>query len=201
MFFYNKKLKFEVLDDSIEFWYVLHTHTHIHTHAHTRTHVGMSDTPLTPAQDASLLAESIEDVWDKCFELVEAGSLLAPHDVQRLAAAGLIDDEDDIGWTLLMAAANQGQVATVRLLLQHGADPNAGLSTVGCTFGDDETALHLGVRSGNLNVVKALVNAGAKLADRTSHGFSPRGIAAYNNAAAIAAFLGDDEVMEDEKEE
>ena len=59
------------------------------------------------------------------------------------------------GWTRLHAAAKGGQADAVRLLLQHGADPNAREA------GDNTSALHWAAAAGNLEIVLALLDAGA----------------------------------------
>ncbi|HSK80015.1 MAG TPA: ankyrin repeat domain-containing protein [Thermoanaerobaculia bacterium] len=64
------------------------------------------------------------------------------------------------GWTGLHAAAARGQVDAVRLLLAHGADPNAR------DTGDNAYALHFAAGSGRLETVRALLDAGGDV-----HGF------------------------------
>jgi ankyrin repeat protein/uncharacterized glyoxalase superfamily protein PhnB len=58
------------------------------------------------------------------------------------------------GWTGLHAAAKGGHVAAVRLLLEHGADPNAREA------GDNTYALHWAAAHGHLETVRALLDAG-----------------------------------------
>jgi len=59
------------------------------------------------------------------------------------------------GATPLMAAARTGNVGAVRLLLEHGADPNAKDSF------QEQTALMWAAAEGHLEVVDVLLNAGA----------------------------------------
>ena len=58
------------------------------------------------------------------------------------------------GWTGVHAAAKGGHLQAVRLLLEHGADPNAREA------GDNTYPLHWAVAHGHLEVVRALLDSG-----------------------------------------
>ena len=58
------------------------------------------------------------------------------------------------GWTGLHAAAQRGHADAVRLLLDHGADPNAREA------GDHTYALHWAAAQGHLDTMRALLDAG-----------------------------------------
>ncbi len=64
------------------------------------------------------------------------------------------------GWTGLHSAAQDGQVDAVRLLLAHGADPNAREE------GDNTYPLHWAAAGRHLDIVRALLDAGGDV-----HGF------------------------------
>jgi ankyrin repeat protein/uncharacterized glyoxalase superfamily protein PhnB len=64
------------------------------------------------------------------------------------------------GWTALHEAAKRGHVEVVRLLLQHGADPNAREA------GDNTYPLHWAAAHGQIEILRALLDAGGDV-----HGF------------------------------
>jgi ankyrin repeat protein/catechol 2,3-dioxygenase-like lactoylglutathione lyase family enzyme len=65
-----------------------------------------------------------------------------------------LPDSQHGGWTGLHEAAKQGHVAVVRLLLEHGADPNAREA------GDNTYPLHWAAARADLEIVRALLDGG-----------------------------------------
>jgi ankyrin repeat protein len=63
-------------------------------------------------------------------------------------------EEQYPGWTGLHTAAKSGQLEVVKLLLRHGADPNA------CEAGDNTYPLHWAAAHRHQEVVQALLDAG-----------------------------------------
>jgi ankyrin repeat protein len=61
------------------------------------------------------------------------------------------------GWTGLHAAAQAGHIGIVRLLLEHGADPNTR------ELGDHTYPLHWAAAHGHIEVVRALLDAGGEV--------------------------------------
>lgn len=75
--------------------------------------------------------------------------------VTRLLESGAKTDDASLYWTTPLAAAVEGNhVATAKLLLEHGASPNAGENR-------DRLALVLATRHGNLELAALLLKAGA----------------------------------------
>ena len=87
-----------------------------------------------------------------------------------------------IGGAPLAAAVAKSRLEFIMLLLAHGANPN---STAG-----DETALHVAVKRGCLDCVKALVEAGADVNARTADPpRTPLHLARFHEHPEIADYL------------
>jgi ankyrin repeat protein len=104
---------------------------------------------------------------------------------------------DEAGATPLLRAALCGDLTVVRLLLDHGADPL--LSTVDHTT-PLMTAAGVGWAEGftfeyspeqTLDLVKLLLDKGAKVNDANDHGITPLHGAAYKGANAVVQLLVD----------
>ncbi len=102
----------------------------------------------------------------------------ATRELWRIAESGAIDELDDVlpqadinarsehGMTALMRAAYHGRVQMVRVLLEHGADPNV-------TRNDNFTALSLAAFFGHAEIVDILMRHGANTDVATRFGTSP----------------------------
>ena len=98
--------------------------------------------------------------------------------VKRLLDEGEdVNKRDEYGWTLLMAAACEGQTEVVRLLAEKGADVNLVNEKQG-----GMTALMMAVRWGHVDTVKALAELGANLDYRNNHGVSAFSMSIGNEA-------------------
>ena len=85
----------------------------------------------------------------------------------------------------LLDAARSGDAAAVRSLLREGADPNA-------ARGDGMSALHLAAEGGSLEVVRVLIDAGARVEATTSiGGYTPLHVASANAHAPVVEALLD----------
>ncbi len=78
-----------------------------------------------------------------------------------------INARNEHGMTALMRAARQGRVQIVRMLLEHGADPNV-------VRNDKFTALSLAAFFGHSQVVEILLEYGAQTNVETRYGTSPK---------------------------
>ncbi len=84
-------------------------------------------------------------------------------------------------WPRLHAAARDGYLEEVRLLISHGADVNA------VAFG--QTPLHMAAWGGNIEVVKLLAANGAKIDARDNWEITPLCLAAAGGRADVVTFL------------
>lgn len=116
--------------------------------------------------------------------LIIAAALGRPDDVQRLVQAAHDDDRK-----LALALASQhGRAAAVRGLLEAGVDPN-GFTPGGHSHA---TALHQAALAGHDEIVRLLLDAGARadVAD-VLYGGTPAGWARHNGYDELARFLRD----------
>jgi ankyrin repeat protein len=81
--------------------------------------------------------------------------------IERLCRLGADLDADVYRGTPLIWAAASGKVEAVRRLLELGADPDRRATFGGPTHGEGVTALHLAAQDGYLDVLAALLGAGA----------------------------------------
>ncbi|KAM0277760.1 hypothetical protein ACHAQH_005553 [Verticillium albo-atrum] len=130
---------------------------------------------LHPDYDLALLAVR-KNIVSLVEHLCETGELV------HQARFGL-----DIG-SYLSLAATKGSCEVMKVLLKYGADPNA----------PDELALSAACRAGNLDMLRMLLDAGAKFDTELSHTASNRWSRmppSSQNSIALAAYSGDAEVV------
>ncbi|XP_024145719.1 cyclin-dependent kinase 4 inhibitor B [Oryzias melastigma] len=101
---------------------------------------------------------------------------------ERLAAGAQVNGRNRFGRTALQVMM-MGSAAVAQVLLRHGADPNVADQTTGAT------PLHDAARTGFLDTVRLLVQAGADPQARDKAGRSPGDVARQDGHADVAAFL------------
>lgn len=103
--------------------------------------------------------------------------------IQRFLSQGVSASEPDpVGLQPLAYASNKGRIEVMRILIEHGADPNA--------QGHQKLApLHGAAFHGSLEAIQFLVDRGADVNIRTSAEFTPLKIARLRNQAEAAALL------------
>jgi ankyrin repeat protein len=107
-----------------------------------------------------------------------------------LIARGAHVDADVYRGTALAWASACGHVAAVRRLLELGADPNARTTFGGPDHGEDATPLHLAAESNRLEVIRAMLEAGADRTIRDArHDHTPAGWAEYSGQQAALDLL------------
>jgi hypothetical protein len=118
----------------------------------------------------------------------------ATRELWRIAESGDIDELDGVlpqadinarnehGMTALMRAAYHGRVQMVRVLLDHGADPNV-------TRNDNFTALSLAAFFGHAEIVDMLMGHGARADVATRFGTSPHQWARARSFGDVARCL------------
>lgn len=97
------------------------------------------------------------------WRIAEAGEI---DELQAVLSRADINARNEHGMTALMRAAYHGRVEMVRMLLEHGADPNI-------TRNDNFTALSLAAFFGHAEIVEVLMGHGAKTDVATRFGTSP----------------------------
>ncbi|MDR1901501.1 MAG: ankyrin repeat domain-containing protein [Treponema sp.] len=131
---------------------------------------------------SSLAAKSGEDVGHTAliFAAWSGNNAL----VQMLLSKGdNVNKSSNLNMTPLYFAAAEGHASTVKLLLDSGARVKVEHKLSG------ETALLAGIRSGNLDTVKYLIQVGADVNDPDARGTTPLMAAAQTNTAILKAVL------------
>jgi ankyrin repeat protein len=107
-----------------------------------------------------------------------------------LVSRGARLDADVYRGTALAWASSCGHVAAVQRLLELGADPNARTTFGGPDHGEAATPLHLAAESNRLEVMRALLKAGADPTIRDArHDHTPAGWAEYGGQQAALDLL------------
>jgi len=124
------------------------------------------ETPLIKA------AAACSECADDCRH-VDVISLLLNNDAKT-------DMIDLHGCDALIRASRSGSVDAVRVLLEHGANPNHGARAL---------ALHEAATFGHVECVEALLAAGAHLHMRNLHGYQPLELATHMDHAGVVECL------------
>ncbi|XP_066160302.1 uncharacterized protein [Oryza sativa Japonica Group] len=104
--------------------------------------------------------------------------------VELFLSKGVDVDLYSIAGTPLLAAAISGQHSTMKILLEHHADPNR-------VFNLDGTPLIMSIVSGSLECVKLLIKVGADMNFRDSNGVTCVMVAANHGSSVIMKCLLD----------
>lgn len=102
-------------------------------------------------------------------DLYNAVSVGDHESLERLMAAGVSPDERDVAdEPLLWTAAENGNTRVVKILLQHGANPN-----VASHHNPHSTPLHAAVMNFDVESIKALLDCGANINAADDYGNTP----------------------------
>jgi ankyrin repeat protein len=119
--------------------------------------------PVFPLHDPVI--PSREDVQSFC-EAANRGDTEAVRDFLDQFGKSIVNERDNINARALTWAAFSGQIETVRLLVERGADINAGGT-------NDKPALTWAIESGRREVAEFLLKKGASLDARDDAGSTP----------------------------
>lgn len=117
-------------------------------------------------------------------EIVRAAERNDTADVERLLKLGHgVNAINELTWEPpLIIALYKGNTAMANMLLDWGANPYLGF--------EDDNALHVAVRTHNLDIVKRLVdNRSVELDDKNGYGFTPLHLAIKVDDAEIVEYL------------
>jgi ankyrin repeat protein len=129
-----------------------------------------------------------QEILDEALSWAARNERLESLDL--LVARGARVDADVYRGTALAWASSRGHVAAVLRMLDLGADPNARTTFGGPDHGEAATALHLAAESNRLDVIRALLEAGADPTIRDGrHDHTPAAWAEYAGHAAARDLL------------
>jgi hypothetical protein len=145
-----------------------------------------TDTQSSPANQQPQLAAGTEQLLGQAHQAVREGRFA---DLQQLLQAGVDANALDAeGQTMLMRAADRGDLKSVELLLAHGAQVNA-KTAVDQEGRGAHTALHDAIRQDAVDVADALVRAGADTHAKANQLWTPMHYAAYLGAVKSIRYL------------
>jgi len=126
---------------------------------------------------------NVEVVNEEGFTvLLLAVKLKLTDTVKHLALNANLEARDNKEFTPLMIAVETGDIHTMRVLLEAGADPEAITS-------EGFTALMIAAQNGHLECVQALLARGIPQETRDVHGYTALGIADYYQQTAVSNLL------------
>lgn len=156
------------------------------TEASWYTHVEPFPTVL--GQEPASLAPA-DDIDQRQIQAQQAVLAGRSADLQQLLEEGVDADIRDAGGeTMLMRAANRGDLSSVKMLLAHGAQVNAS-TPIDKDRNGAHTALHAAMRQDAVNVVDALIKAGANPQAEANQVWTPMHYAAYRGAVQSIRYL------------
>jgi ankyrin repeat protein len=135
-----------------------------------------SATVLTNLQRGNVQSKTPTSVAERTVHQLAAQGELFAENIGELRD---LDEKDECGYTPLTWASSYGQLSTVKLLLERGANHSV-------LTAEGETALHFAASSGNIHVVKELLLHGAKVDVIDHEGNTPLMYASGQNHALCA---------------
>jgi ankyrin repeat protein len=138
------------------------------------------------ADSKSLLSDEVEEYkaeFPPCA-IINASYRGDIEVMREILAAGVDKDvRDALGATALHEAMLQPNISVVKLLLDHGFDPNAKATRNGYT------PLHFAVAANNVDAAKLLLRYGADKRIRCLKGLTPLDIAKQSEKASFISLL------------
>jgi len=141
-----------------------------------------STLPAGVSLRASHQAEMREKRNDELIAAASRGDVAAVR--QLLEEGAEVEAGDNARWTSIIHATRSGQTEVVRVLLEHGADPNV------VEYGNGNmTPLHWAATSNNIEGVKMLLEHHADINAATDYGYTPLMLASDNGTPQLVQVL------------